>query len=221
MRRRTRMWIAMSASVSVILAVVALDSSLVFGESSPSHLPDAPTHPDATPAGTPSLAASTHAPDGERLGIVTYRNNDGAVCIAAGRLNPDGRLGNGHDRHLPLADAGDCTTRPDPVAVTVTNVGDDPTTPRDEAGVVISGRADGDVATIDVALGDDRRNVMPGDNGAFILALGAPGDPTNNVRINAHMHDGSSQEIVLPAPPSLDAITKGAEAHRPGSDEHH
>lgn len=207
-----------AAVVAAVVAGLASASVVVGQEGNPPDSAgrgsDAPADSErnAAPASPPEVSASTRGPNGERVGIATYRNRNGRLCLAQGLVRADGRglIGKG-GRGLPYEQLGDCSIDdPDPVSVAVTSVGNDQTTPEDESKVIVSGVAGAGVDKLNVALGQRAASLEPGRNGAFIIAESQTRAP---VTITATMDDGSTETVRLGPPLDLEKITEMADKH--------
>jgi hypothetical protein len=190
------------AGLVVASGVVLGGTAIVIGDEAPLPRPGEPA-PDATPARAPAVAAVTEVA-GQSLGVATYRNRDGRVCAASGFVDGDRLVGHG-GRPLPYGDAGNCSLRPDPVAVQVVSfrAGAVPVT-------VVWGLASDDAERVRVHIGASTDEIEPGRDGAFVAAAEAAGDP---VRIDVERPDRAEVTVDLPAPPDLDEITAGARRH--------
>lgn len=199
-RRRGRRW-RWGAGVAVALGVAvpaAASVDLIVGIG-----PGAP--PDSTPASAPNVDADTRAAGGGELGVATYRNAEGLLCAALGDAAANGRLIDRRGRDLLMGEVGDCTMRPEPVAVKVHSQADDPATPGNERSLVVWGLAADSVEEIEIVVADETRVAIPGPDGAFVATLPpAPG----RVALTIRQSDGSEEMLALPPAPDLDELNR-------------
>lgn len=177
---------------------------------SPSGQPEtAPRAGSSQPASTPKIVARTGAPDDPKgLAVASYRNAAGEVCLAVGRERGGALFSADGQRRVPLAEVGNCSFRPTPIAVQVTQYGDDPSTAKDESGMLMWGRAGTGVAKVRVAFGASSVVSAPiGPDGAFIAR--APVRRAAPV-VEVTESDGAIQRIELPAPTDPEQIAEAA-----------
>jgi len=212
----------------VMLVLVALGgglaaASVVAGQGDPPPSPPSAdaAPPDPRPAGPTGLAARTRGPHGQELGVATYRGRGGRVCLVAGRLQPDGQLRETKVPEFARGELGNCTFRPNPVAVVATHYTDDPSTSANEAMLTVVGMADGKVKDVELAI--DGRAVdqtTPGRDGAFLFAA-APGGQGLQLKVQAD--GGGERTMELPMPLDPEKIAEGAARNAPDRDagQHH
>lgn len=104
---------------------------------------------------------------------------------------------------IPFAAVGDCTMRPDPVAVQVASQADDPTTTGNDRSLIVWGLAAHSVDTIEILAGDEHRILKPGRDRAFVASM----PPTQgNVEFTLRQSDGKIEKLTLPPAPDLEEI---------------
>lgn len=210
-RRRWARWLPRRRASTLALAVFLMGGTALAATQPWSPVPDPPrSAPDATPASSPQVSASTRGPDGGTVGVVTYRNEAGRLCMAQGHVRADGVLADKGGREIPYQDLGDCSLTPNPVTVAVGSVSNDPMSPQDDSKVLIYGVASEAVARLKIELGQRVVSLRPGKDGAFIVA-GAHVPTDSPVTITAEAKTGQTKTINLPPPPNLQEITKGAD----------
>lgn len=163
--------------VSALLATVAVagvaSAAVQRGEQT---AVDRATGFDAARVTPAAVSARARARDGHELGVITYRNKSGRLCVAAGRLNgtevgaytPSGAF-----KPMPLTEGGNCTFVPDPVAFTVVRAADNPVTAVDETAVEIYGLAQASVRAVAIKSGSRTVEAAPATAGAFIAEMAA------------------------------------------------
>ena len=193
-------------AVAATVAGVLIATGAVFGQGADggSGETGAVGPPDSTPVGRPTVAARAPAHAGRQLAVATYRNKDGRVCAALG-LENNGELRDRRGRALPLDQGGDCTMRPQPVAVQVIQQANDPTTPGDERSIIVWGLAAKDVSGVDAAVGDQHQTATPGRDGAFVASL-APRQ--GQVKLTLSRTSQAPEQIILPAPPDITELNR-------------
>ncbi|MGH2840942.1 MAG: hypothetical protein ACRDKY_08985 [Solirubrobacteraceae bacterium] len=205
--KMSRRYLAASLALAGILGA----SIVAVSQGDSGMRPDLPlVPPDSAPASKPSIVARTSTIGGGQLGVATYRNASGRLCAAFGRAKEEA-LVDRRGKAVAIGDTGDCTMRPDPVAVHVIAQADDPTYTDDVRSLVIWGLAASSVETIEIAVGPDRRALTPGRDGAFVLSL-----PPNqgNVEFTLRESNGRSETLAVPPAPDIDEINAQLKAGR-------
>lgn len=172
---------------------------------------------DTRPASPAAVVAKTRTPSGYEIGVATYRNESGILCLAQGPLRADGRQLEAAERGASIEELANCTLRPQPIAATVTRLGDDPTTAGNERATVVTGLADEHVAALTLGLpGGAKAPVRLASNGAFIVVVS---DTADAITATITRDDGSAQNIELPVPLDPVTLSREAEAQRDRSAE--
>lgn len=182
--------------VSALLATVAVAGVASAAVQRGEQTVDRAAGFDAARVTPAAVSARGRARDGHELGVITYRNKSGRLCVAAGRLNgtevgaytPSGAF-----KPMPLTEGGNCTFVPDPVAFTVVRAADNPVTAVDETAVEIYGLAQASVRAVAIKSGSRTVEAAPATAGAFIAEMAAG---TGELEVSARMSDGAVRRLV-------------------------
>lgn len=200
-------------AVAVALSGVLVTAGVVFGQGAdgsgqgddgPGKHRAVGDPPDSNPVAAPAVAARANTRGGGELGVATYRNQAGQLCAALGLVD-SGELRDHRGRAVPFDQAGNCTMRPNPVAVQVIQQADDPTTASDERSLIVWGLTTDAVERVEVAVGGLRESVPSGRDGAFIASLPPQ---QGQITLTLRRSGGPQEQLTLPAPPDIAELNK-------------
>jgi hypothetical protein len=149
------------------------------------------------PEGDVRVTPKLKRADGPPLGVATYRSEEGRPCFVEGRVS-EGRIGSVDKRGTfapkPVPETAMCVLPGAPVALTMGEDHEDPSR------VIVSGLAPAGATRVDVRTPTGHAAATPGEDGAFLVAVGAP--QATNVEVRVTHADGAVSNHTLPRRPA-------------------